>query len=191
MRQLLVLCAAAGLTLGACSGDDSSTTTSITPTAPDVTGTVATVPPSAAPGAIPEGYEAVVLKVTDAAGVVHEWCVLVADTDPKRERGLMEVDSLGGYDGMLFRFDRTNSASFYMYKTRLALSIAFFAAGGPFVSATDMPPCTADDGADCPLYRADAPYIDALEVPLGGLGALGVGPGSRIATGAACSRAPT
>jgi uncharacterized membrane protein (UPF0127 family) len=140
---------------------------------------------------VPQGYDAVVLRVTDAGGVVHEWCVLVADTEVKREHGLMGVDNLGGYDGMLFTFDSPTSDSFYMFQTRLPLSIAFFAKGGGFISAADMPPCTADRPGNCPLYSAKAAYVDALEVPMGGLGALAVGPGSSIAPGPKCQRAPS
>src|SRR5262245_18289638 len=100
----------------------------------------------------------------------------------------MDVDRLGGYDGMLFMFGQPVSASFYMYMTRLPLSIAFFGSTGAFVSAADMPPCTAQNASDCPLYHAEAPYVNALEVSQGGLPALGIGPDSRIATGAACER---
>jgi uncharacterized membrane protein (UPF0127 family) len=186
VRRLLVLCGVAALVIAACSnGDDAAE-----PTFPSVTGTVATLPAPAST-AVPQGYEAIVLRVTDAAGQVHEWCVLVADTEAKRQRGLMEVDGLGGYDGMLFTFDQPTSGSFYMYKTRLPLSIAFFESTGAFVSATDMPPCTAEHAGDCPLYQADAPYVNALEVPMGGLAALGVGPGSRITTGGRCERTRT
>jgi uncharacterized membrane protein (UPF0127 family) len=180
VRRLVVvgfLVLAVGAT--ACSGDNSATVTPST--------TVVTTAPSSMV-AVPKGYDAIVMRVTDANGVTREFCVLVADSEPKRERGLMDVDSLGGYDGMLFRFGSPTKAQFYMFQTRLPLSIAFFADGGAFVSSTDMPPCTANRPDDCPLYDAAAPYSDALEVPMGGLAALGVGAGSRIATGAACSR---
>jgi uncharacterized membrane protein (UPF0127 family) len=180
VRRLVVVGLLA-LALGAtaCSGDDHATVTPST--------TVVTTAPSSTV-AVPKGYDAIVMRVTDANGVTREFCVLVADSEPKRERGLMDVDSLGGYDGMLFRFGSPTTAQFYMFQTRLRLSIAFFAAGGAFVSSTDMPPCTASRPSDCPVYDATAPYVDALEVPMGGLAALGVGAGSRIATGAACSR---
>jgi len=182
VRRLFVLGPVIAL-LAACSGDNRSTTP---PSSVETT----VVGPSSTPAtpAVPKGFDAIVLRVTDVNGVTHEWCVLVADDEPKRERGLMDVDSLGGYDGMIFRFDRPTTARFYMFQTQLPLSIAFFAAWGSFVSATDMPPCTADRGSDCPLYRADAPYVDALEVPMGGLAALGVGTGSTITAGAACAR---
>ena len=55
-----------------------------------------------------------------------------------------------------------------MKDTVLPLSIAFFAGDGAFVSATDMEPCppTAES---CPLYQADGPYTDAIEVVQGDL----------------------
>jgi uncharacterized membrane protein (UPF0127 family) len=129
-----------------------------------------------------------VLRVTDASGAVHEWCVLVAETEAEKEHGLMDVGSLGGYDGMLFRFDSPVQNSFYMYRTRIPLSIAFFDADGTFVSDTDMPPCTASKSGDCPLYGASGPYQDALEVVKGGLPGLGIAAGSRIAVGSECAR---
>jgi uncharacterized membrane protein (UPF0127 family) len=134
------------------------------------------------------GYDAVVLRVTDSGGAVHEWCVLVAATDAQRQHGLMDVDSLGGYDGMLFRFDAPSSDAFYMYRTRIPLSVAFFDAAGAFVSAADMAPCTSADSTACPLYRATAPYLDAVEAPAGTLPRLGIGPGAAMAIGAACQR---
>ncbi len=111
---------------------------------------------------MPEGFAAVTLRVTDADGHVHESCVLVADDDAKRAHGLMDVDSLGGYDGMIFRFSDPTSSAFYMYRTRLPLSIAFLDASGGLVSATDMAPCTAKSGDDCPLYNVSGKYVDAL-----------------------------
>jgi uncharacterized membrane protein (UPF0127 family) len=128
------------------------------------------------------------MRVTDADGAVHESCVLVADTAAKQQRGLMDVDGLGGYDGMTFRFKAPTTDAFYMYRTRLPLSVAFFGSDGAFLSAVDMAPCTAKDGNDCPLYRASAPYLNALEVVQGNLGAVGVGPGSQIAFGGPCQR---
>jgi uncharacterized membrane protein (UPF0127 family) len=139
-------------------------------------------------GATPTGYRAVVLRVTDVSGRVHEWCVLVADTEPLRERGLMDVDSLGGYDGMLFRFTAPTTSEFYMFHTRIALSIAFFDGSGSYVSSTDMAPCAASSASACPRYRAEGPYQDALEVQSGRLPGLGVVSGSAIATGDSCQR---
>jgi uncharacterized membrane protein (UPF0127 family) len=130
------------------------------------------------------------LRIIAADGSVHESCVLIAVSEADRARGLMDVDSLGGYDGMLFRFGAPTSAQFYMFHTRLPLTVAFFDATGTFVSSGDMAPCSATSGADCPVYGAAARYVDALEVVQGGLAPLGIGPGTRIEVGSQCSRSP-
>jgi len=125
--------------------------------------------------------------VTRADGVDLAWCILLALTEAQRERGLMDVTDLGGYDGMLFRFDAPTTVAFYMFQTRLPLSIAFFDDSGAMVSSTDMAPCTETNGNACPLYRADGPYTDALEVVQGDLGRLGIAPRSKARVGGACT----
>ncbi len=111
-------------------------------------------------------------------------CALLAQTAEQRARGLMERKDLAGYDGMLFVFPADSRDSFYMKNTPLPLSIAWFDSSGRFVSATDMEPCL--DQPTCPLYSATGPYRYALEVPKGGLGELGVGPGATITVGGPC-----
>ena len=109
-------------------------------------------------GRVPEGFSSVIIEVTQPDGSVVEWCVLLADTPQNRARGLMEVDSLGDYDGMLFSFDGESFGSFYMLQTRIPLSIAFIAADGSFVSSTDMEPCPDDDDdPPCPRYAPKPP----------------------------------
>jgi uncharacterized membrane protein (UPF0127 family) len=186
-----VLGALLALVVGAaaCSSGSSSigdTSTAAPVTAPVITGTVATL----APGAVPSGFSAVTLRITAADGSVHESCVLLAVSEKDRARGLMDVDSLGGYDGMIFRFGGPTDAEFYMFRTRLPLSVAFFDGNGAFVSSRDMAPCTATSGADCPVYGAAGRYVDALEVVQGGLGPFGIGPGARVEVGDQCSRSP-
>jgi uncharacterized membrane protein (UPF0127 family) len=163
----------AGATLAACGRGN--------PTAP------VSSPSSTPVGAItPKGLRAVVIQVTHADGTVESYCVWLADTEPQREQGLMRVTSLGGADGMLFRFGADQSGAFWMKDTVLPLSIAFFDGDGALVSATDMNPCSSGTSA-CPTYAAAASYADALEVPLGDLDHLGISPAARLAvTNAAC-----
>jgi uncharacterized membrane protein (UPF0127 family) len=131
---------------------------------------------------VPQGYSSVTIRVTQPDGTSEEFCVLLAASADERARGLMEVDSLGGYDGMVFRFGREIEGSFYMLKTRIPLSVAFFAQDGTFVSSTDMVPCPEDDDdPPCERYGADGPYADALEVAAGDLPRLGIGPGATLA----------
>jgi uncharacterized membrane protein (UPF0127 family) len=138
-----------------------------------------TVPPST-PAVAPQGFKAVLIRVTKPDGTTQAYCVWVADTELDRERGLMQVTGLGGAAGMLFRFGADQSSAFWMKDTVIPLSIAFFKKGGAYVSSTDMEPCPPT-APGCPTYSATAAYADAIEVPKGQLASLGIGPGSRLA----------
>lgn len=136
------------------------------------------------------GFGDVVIEVTRVDGQVVSWCLLLAATDEQRQRGLMEVTDpeLGGYDGMLFRFDASTEGSFWMRNTPQPLSIAYVADDGGLVSTAEMAPC--EDSPDCPGYPADGAYRWAVEVPVaaGGVAALGLEPGARLVdTGRACT----
>ena len=154
---------------------------------PDGSGTTVTLPRP--PGRTPlPGFGEVAIRVIEGAGLVAEWCLMLADTPELRGRGLMEVTdtTLGGYDGMIFRFEGRTTSSFYMLRTRIPLSIAFYD-GPTFVSATDMVPCPDDDDSPpCPRYPAAGPYTDAIEVPAGNLERLGLGAGATLEVGGAC-----
>lgn len=128
----------------------------------------------------PAGFEEIAFEIRAADGKVLDWCALLAATEAARQQGLMGQDDLLGYDGMVFRFDAPVAAAFYMYKTLIPLTVAFFDETGAFVSAADMEPCPAEDPGDCPTFPAARPIVHALEVPKGGLGALGIGPGSTM-----------
>ncbi len=141
-----------------------------------------TPPPSTAPAPPPParrplaGFDEVAFRITGAGGA-FDGVALLADDQRSRNQGLMEQRDLRGYDGMVFRFDGPSTGRFYMRNTRIPLSIAFFDAGGRFVSATDMVPCP-DEVEECPRYPAEGPYLHAIEVPAGGLSRLGIGPGA-------------
>ncbi|QYG95276.1 DUF192 domain-containing protein [Iamia sp. SCSIO 61187] len=191
--------------LGACGGDGSAADdTPSTTTERDDSGTTplstsgpapadATLPPVEGPFAegrtqIP-GFGEVEVRIVDGPdGEPVVLCVLVADTPAQRQRGLMEVTDLGGYDGMLFRFDDEAEGGFWMEDTLLPLSIAYLDADGAVVSTADMDPCPPAEDA-CPSYPAEGPYRMALEVEQGGLAPLGLAEGSdaRLEVGGACS----
>jgi uncharacterized membrane protein (UPF0127 family) len=125
------------------------------------------------------GFGEVVATVTRPDGSTCEVCLLAALTEEQRARGLMEVRDLGGYDGMVFVYDRAVSGAFYMRDTPTPLSIAFFGPKGHLVSSVDMTPCADVDG--CPTYPAAAPFRFAVEVPRGGLPGIGItGEGTTI-----------
>jgi len=140
-----------------------------------------TAPTLGGTGRVPEGFPSVIIEVTQPDGSVVEWCVLLAATPRDRARGLMDVESLANYKGMLFRFDEETFGSFYMLRTLLPLTVAFIGADGSFISSTDMEPCPDDDDdPPCPRYAPETPYLLALEVPQGGLEELAIGPGATV-----------
>jgi uncharacterized membrane protein (UPF0127 family) len=116
--------------------------------------------------------------------VIVRRCALLADTMPERDRGLMFVRDLAGYDGMVFRWPAETTEAFYMKDTLIPLSVAWFDGYGRFVSSADMAPCP--EATVCPLFSAAAPYTVAIEVPQGELTRLGIGPGSSLTLAGGC-----
>jgi uncharacterized membrane protein (UPF0127 family) len=89
--------------------------------------------------------------------------------------------ALGGYDGMLFRYDRDATERYWMRNTPMPLSIAWVDASGHLVATADMAPC--EDSPDCPSYPESGPpppYRLAIEVPQGRLPNLGIVEGATI-----------
>ena len=123
------------------------------------------------------GFGEVVVQVRTVDGEVVEWCLLLAETSAQTQRGLMEVTDpeLGGYDGMLFRFEAEHDGGFYMRNTPQPLEIAYLGTDGRVVGIREMDPCEDVDG--CPTYSPGGPYVRTIEVPLaaGGVRALGIG----------------
>jgi len=211
-RRLVVLVAGLSLLVAACGGDDdeeaadsssigdsadTSATTGVEPESPGDGVLVSAGDAPAAQGAglseapgpddreLLDGFGEVAIAITNPDGSVKGWCVLLAETEEQRGRGLMEVTDFGGYEGMLFVWADDNSSSFYMRNTPTPLSIAWVDAEGEIVSSTDMEPC--DDVPGCPLYPPAGPYRFALEVPKGDLGKVGLVDGATLRVGGTCS----
>jgi uncharacterized membrane protein (UPF0127 family) len=105
------------------------------------------------------------------------WCLLLAATDAQRQRGLMTVTdtNLGGYDGMLFRYDADVQERYWMRNTPMPLSIAWINADGLLVATADMAPCEDSDQCQSyPVAGPPPPYRYAIEVPQGRLASLGL-----------------
>jgi uncharacterized membrane protein (UPF0127 family) len=193
--------------VGGCSGDDddSSAGDSTQPTdtpsgssdpagdavlasaggAPAANGAEVDEPPGS-PDRVPfDGFGEVAIAIKGPDGEVTGWCLLLADSDTQRQRGLMEVTDLQGFDGMIFVWDQDSDSSFYMRNTPTPLSIGWVDAEGELVSTADMEPCADVEG--CPLYPAEGPYRFAIEVPEGGLDDLGLVEGSTLTVGGQCA----
>ncbi|MGF6949847.1 uncharacterized membrane protein (UPF0127 family) [Neobacillus sp. B4I6] len=90
--------------------------------------------------------------------------VQVADTQKKREKGLMFVGKLSENEGMLFVFSGKTYGGFWMKNTLIPLSVAFLDSDGKILKILDMVPCKSDE---CPTYDPKLSYHYALEVNLG------------------------
>jgi uncharacterized protein len=106
----------------------------------------------------------------------------VAESDAQRARGLMQRESLGESEGMIFLFaaEQPAEGTFYMYNTLIPLSIAFLDEEGRIGSIRHMEPCTSPYAQWCHQYAAGVPFHAALEVNEGYFEAHGVELGDRV-----------
>jgi uncharacterized membrane protein (UPF0127 family) len=119
------------------------------------------------------------ISVHTADNQLLAWCLLLAATADQRRRGLMQVTdpTLGGYDGMLFRYDHDidpTTEAFWMRNTPMPLSIAYLDNAGKVVTITDIAPCA--DTPQCPSYPAAGAFRTVIEVPQGTLTKLAIDP---------------
>jgi uncharacterized membrane protein (UPF0127 family) len=103
--------------------------------------------------------------------------VEIADTEARREYGLMNRRSLPQDAGMVFVFFQETSSGFWMKDTLIPLSVAFFDIDGKILSIIDMTPCTEDP---CTIYNPGVSYRGALEANLGAFDRWGVHVGDTV-----------
>ncbi len=103
-----------------------------------------------------------------AVGYDHCLNLVVADTLDQRVAGLRDRTDLGPYDGMLFVFQGPSDSAFTMSGVTVPLDIGFFANDGKRTSTRLMKPCPRAE-KQCPVYRADGPYVYAIETLKGQL----------------------
>ena len=101
-------------------------------------------------------------------GIVLE--VQIADTDPRRARGLMFQEQLPLDEGMLLVFDDANKRSIWMLNMQFPLDVIWIDDNSKVVFIEkNVPPCkTALETVTCPSYKGgskDAKYV--LEVTAG------------------------
>ncbi|MGQ4879790.1 DUF192 domain-containing protein [Billgrantia sp. LNSP4103-1] len=120
--------------------------------------------------------------VIEADGEQHRLEVEVARTTAKRQKGLMDRDSLDPDAGMLFLYEEEQPAAggFWMYRTRIPLDIAFIDVDGRIAALHTMQPCTSRSPYDCPVTVAGAAYHAALEVNAGYFAARDIGEGACV-----------
>lgn len=108
--------------------------------------------------------------------------VEIAEREDQRAFGLMDRDALPHDAGMIFLYDEIQPAgsSFWMYRTRIPLDIAFFDGAGRIVAIEQMTPCTSLAAAQCPPYSPGVPFFGAVEANRGFLARNGIGTGDAI-----------
>ena len=108
--------------------------------------------------------------------------VELATTVDQQSFGLMDRDSLPQDAGMVFLYEvpQPTDGSFYMYRTRIPLDIAFFDGTGRIVAILQMQPCVSPQPQQCELYSPGISYLGALEVNSGWLSQHGVEVGDRV-----------
>jgi uncharacterized protein len=119
----------------------------------------------------------ILVRVRTADGTIELGDLQVARTSQARARGLMGRASLPEDGGMVFLFDDETRAAFWMKDTLIPLSILFWQGDGRIIDILDMSPCRADP---CPVYRASAPYVGAIEMNRGAFERLGVEVGDTL-----------
>ena len=95
--------------------------------------------------------------------------VQIADTEPRRVRGLMFQDQLPLDQGMIFVFQQSGLHSLWMLNMQFSLDMIWFDQDGKVVHIeTDVPPCkTALEITTCQSVIPDAEAVYILEVTSG------------------------
>ncbi len=114
------------------------------------------------------------MPVMELSAGFHRIEAEVAATDPNRQLGLMNRQSMPLQHGMLFVFPQANTHCMWMRNTLLPLSVAFIDADGYIINIEDMKPQTEDN------HCARKPARYALEMNLGWFAQRGIKPGSKL-----------
>lgn len=111
---------------------------------------------------IQEG-ELTIIREDESAVVVN---IEIADTEEEREKGLMDINDLGDYNGMLFVFEEEGRNSFWMKNTEIALDLIFINSSKEVVEIIqNAQPCA--EGHICPKLTPNIEYMYCLEVNSG------------------------
>ena len=104
------------------------------------------------------------IKIDDIALQVQ-----VADTEPRRVRGLMFQDQLPYDQGMIFVFDEIGVYSLWMLNMQFSLDMIWFDQNGNIIHIEkDVPPCkTALETMTCQSFTPDGQALYILEVTSG------------------------
>jgi uncharacterized protein len=111
---------------------------------------------------------------------VHRVTAEIAETPAQRERGLMYRTRMPEEAGMIFVYPSEQVGGFWMYNTRIPLSIAYADGEGVIFQITDMQPCESPYATLCRTYQAQHPFQYALEMNQSYFTTRSIRPGDRI-----------
>ena len=103
-----------------------------------------------------------------------------ADSPEKRSRGLMFRSSLRERDAMIFYFDEAAYQTFWMFNTRIPLTVIFLDDGLRVVDMKNMAPCPEKNAELCPTYTSQGLARYAIEVNQGFVGKYDIKVGDRV-----------
>jgi hypothetical protein len=111
---------------------------------------------------------------------INSCCVQaeLAQTDAKRQRGLMFRDSLAENQGMIFIFDKEDRYGFWMKNMRFPLDIIWIDAEKRIVDIKKDVPACREESCETLMPAAEAKYV--LEVQSGFTDRRGIKIGDRI-----------
>lgn len=118
-----------------------------------------------------------VIKVDDTILEVQ-----IADTEPRRVRGLMFQDQLPYDQGMIFVFDEPGPYSLWMLNMQFSLDMIWFDSKGSVVHIEEgVPPCkTALETVTCQSLVPDGDAMYILEVTSGFVDKFGITQSSKL-----------
>ena len=108
--------------------------------------------------------------------------VQIADTEPRRVRGLMFQEELPYNEGMLFVFEKSGIHSLWMLNMQFPLDMIWFDEDGNVIHiVTDVPPCkSALETVTCTVTSSDKNALYILEVTTGFVEQFGITNNSKL-----------
>ena len=122
-----------------------------------------------------ESWEKNTIKISNSSGHFHKFEVYIADSNSKRKKGLMYIESLPSNHGMLFKFDTPRIASMWMKNTYISLDLLFIDKNQTIIKIhSDAKPLNLNSIAS----KLKVKWV--LEINGGLAEELGINPGNKI-----------
>jgi uncharacterized membrane protein (UPF0127 family) len=115
------------------------------------------------------------LQIATPDARLHTFDVWVADTDARRQRGLMFVKALDENTGMLFIYPNAHSVAMWMKNTYIPLDMLFVREDGRVEQVVRNTVPLSEKTIEC-----KTPVIAVLELKAGTADKLKIGPGARL-----------